>query len=191
MLLLLIIMDQYMNSISLNMHENVSKYDLYIPNKFRVNMFIDLDKRLYNQNLENNNFEMLYKLKRDSYENLVENMKIKKNMLFIGFSNYFGVFIKSGGELINQCNNNLRSNYACPYNSSIVRVIITSSEKVRYPTIEPLKKNCTFKFQPNFSPPKNNIKKKNKNVEKHMSVYYVDHPKRFYYPRDNKIFIYK
>ena len=53
----------YGNHVSF-MYGNIKDYDLYLPEKLRVNVFIDLDKILAEENLPNNNFQMLYKFKR-------------------------------------------------------------------------------------------------------------------------------
>ena len=180
-------MNGYGNHVSLNMHGNIKDYDLYLPEKLRVNVFIDLDKILAEENLPNNNFQMLYKFKRDLYERLLKKMLSKEKLLFIGFSNYCGVFIKSGNEILNNCNANLRTYGACPKDSSVKRIIITSSDNVLFPTIVPSKKYNQYKFEPDFSPPSEDyytIKRKNKTVEKHMSVFYLNNPKLSYYPID-------
>ena len=177
----------YRNHVSLNMHGNIKDYDLYLPEKLRVNVFIDLDKILAEENLSNNSFQMLYKFQKDKYEILLQKMLSKNKSLFIGFSNYCGVFIKSGKEILDNCNTNLRTYGACPKDSSVKRIIITSSDNVLFPTIVPSKKYNQYKFEPDFSPPGEEnykIKRKNKIVEKHMSVFYLDNPKLSYYPRD-------
>lgn len=166
-------------SIYLNMIPNESNYDLYLPSKCRQSCFVDIPIETEELSIKINPFKILYDTDKDNYDSLINKfLKISPHMLFIGFSNSSAVFIEKGEEYIKFSNNNLRFHDSCPKNSSIKRIIITNNETVKMPYIVPMSKNGTFKFEPNYSGPK-----KNNIYEEHVSVYDINDPKKYYYPR--------
>lgn len=167
------------SSIHLNMIPNESNYELYLPSKCRQSCFVDIPIETEELSIKINPFKMLYDTDKDSYDALINKfLNISPHMLFIGFSNSSAVFIEQGEKYIKFCNDNLRMHEGCPNNSSIKRIIITNDETVKMPYIVPMPKNKNFKFEPNYSGPK-----KTDIYEEHVSVYNIDDPKKYYYPK--------
>ena len=144
------------SSIHLNMIHNESNYDLYLPSNLRQSCFVDIPIETEKLSVKINPFKMMYNNDKEGYDALIDKfLTISPHMLFIGFSNSSAVFIEQGKQYIKFCNDNLRMHEGCPNNSSIKRIIITNDEAIKMPYIVPMPKNKKFKFEPNYSGPKN------------------------------------
>ena len=106
------------------MNEHKKYYDIYLPISFIEKTIIDTDKE---------------------YSSTHYN---KSKMIFIESSDSYAFFIRDGINILNNCNDALKNHHACPFNSSIKRIILTNElVNNKITVIEPFY-DYKFKYQP-------------------------------------------